>query len=303
LETRLFLARCIESSSCLGASDLVNNLVDAINAFIAKGPRMRSLLVFALSLVLPLSAQAATPSFSHTALDQTLQNYVDSTGMVDYWGLKQDRALLDAYIDSIGKISPDTAPTRFPTPQDELAYWINAYNAFVLRGVLDNYPVKSVKDIALLNGFFNRTDFIAGGKELTLDALENKIIRPRYRDPRIHFVVNCGAWSCPALENRAFDGPTLDQRLDSAARRSLNDPKYLRYDKKKNTLYISKILDWYGQDFIDWYPASSPVAPRLLDYIELYVAETVGQAFKDKNPKIDFDSYDWRLNDQALTRP
>ena len=254
-------------------------------------------LALSLALVALPSAHAAEP-FSHAHLDQVLQTYVDSSGLVDYAALKADRQALDTYIAALNATSPDSDPSQFPTPQDKLAYWINAYNAFVLRGVIDHYPVKSVKDIALLNGFFNRTDFVAGGKELTLDTIENKIIRPRYQDPRIHFVVNCGAWSCPALENRAFDGATLEQRLDQATRRSLNDPKYASYDAGRNTFYVSKILDWYGKDFVEWYPAETPAKPHLMDYIRLYLSPAALAALEGKEPKVDFFDYDWRLNGQ-----
>lgn len=254
-------------------------------------------LALGLFFMAQSSAYAAEP-FSHANLNRVLQTYVDSSGLVDYAALKADRQTLDTYVAALGNTSPDSHPARFPTQQDALAYWINAYNAFVLRGVIDHYPLKSVKDIALLNGFFNRVDFVAGGKELTLDTIENKIIRPRYRDPRIHFVVNCGAWSCPALENRAFDGATLDQRLDEAARRSLNNPKYAGYDAGRNTFLLSKILDWYGKDFVEWYPADTPASPQLLDYVRLYLSAENLAALEGKTPKVDFFDYDWRLNGQ-----
>ncbi|MFC1525270.1 DUF547 domain-containing protein [Candidatus Latescibacterota bacterium] len=142
-------------------------------------------------------AEAVPPAFGHELLDRVLLSSVDAEGRIDYAGLKADRLELDQYIDSLAAVSPVSHPARFPTPAHALAYWINAYNAFVLRGVVDAYPVSSVKDISLLNGFFRRLRFVAGGSEMTLDHIENDIIRPTYRDPRIHFVVNCGAVSCP----------------------------------------------------------------------------------------------------------
>ena len=146
-----------------------------------------------------------------------LQEYVDDQGLVRYAALAQDRAQLDAYVDSLGHSSPASHPDRFPTREHELAYWINAYNAFTLRGVIDAYPIASVKDAFALSGFFNRQTFVAGGREMTLDHLENQIIRPTYQEPRIHFAVNCAALSCPQLDNRAFTGPDLDARLEQGA--------------------------------------------------------------------------------------
>ena len=94
--------------------------------------------------------------------------------------------------------APESHPDRFPTREHELAYWINAYNAFTLRGVLDAYPIASVKDAFALSGFFNRQTFVAGGREMTLDHLENQIIRPTYQEPRIHFAVKLRGPKLPA---------------------------------------------------------------------------------------------------------
>lgn len=257
--------------------------------------------VLALSAVLaglwPVCPAAAQTAFSHNLLDEVLQVRVDSLGWVDYTGLKTDRSRLDAYIDSLALISPDQNPDRFPTPDHALAYWINAYNAFVLRGVIDAYPVKSVKDIALLNGFFNRTKFVAGGQERTLNDIENDIIRPQFKDPRIHFVVNCGARSCPVLEARAYQGADLQQRLEAATRRTLNDARYVRYDAAAQKLHLSKIFDWYKQDFIDWMPPPAPPQPTLVDYVKRY-SENSEALDAAEAVKVSFNDYDWHLNEQ-----
>jgi hypothetical protein len=173
------------------------------------------MLHFFFVALLPLTLHATEKAvpFSHELLDQVLVQYVDTQGLVEYAALKKDRRLLDAYIDSLRQTSPASHPQRFASSQHELAYWINAYNASVLRGVIDAYPVASVMDIKLFDGFFNRQELVIGGQTLTLNDLENTIIRPQYQDPRIHFVVNCGALSCPELENRAFKADDLEQRL------------------------------------------------------------------------------------------
>ena len=123
---------------------------------------MRSLHSLPLWLLIPV-ALCAAPPFDHGSFDQVLQKYVDDQGLVRYAALAKDRAQLDAYVDSLGLYSPETHPDRFPTREHELAYWINAYNAFTLRGVIDAYPIASVKDAFVLNGFFNRQTFVAGG--------------------------------------------------------------------------------------------------------------------------------------------
>ena len=195
---------------------------------------MRSLYFLPLWLLIPATLSAASP-FDHSPFDQVLQEYVDDQGLVRYAALAQDRAQLDAYVDSLGHSSPASHPARFPTREHELAYWINAYNAFTLRGVIDAYPIASVKDAFALSGFFNRQTFVAGGREMTLDHLENQIIRPTNQEPRIHFAVNCAALSCPQLDNRAFIGPDLDARLEQGLTRFAQDPNHVRLQGKHST--------------------------------------------------------------------
>jgi hypothetical protein len=254
-------------------------------------------------LALAPASLLAAP-FSHDLLDQVLQEHVDHKGQVDYAGLLQSRSLLDAYLDSLGQYSPRSHPARFPTPAHQLAYWINAYNAFVLRGVIDAYPVASVKDIMLFNGFFNRKEFMAGGEPLTLDHLENKIIRPLYQDPRIHFAVNCGARSCPQLERSAFTAADLDKRLEAALKRFAGDPGHVRLEGQ--TLYLSKILEWYGRDFVDFFPADRPNPPQrpaIVNYLLPYVPPEMARHLQEPaGMKIEFNEYDWALNDQALPK-
>jgi len=262
------------------------------------------MLYIALISILSLASPSlATSPFSHTLFDRVLQTHVDLQGSVDYAALQADRAPLDNYIDSLALYSPQSHPQRFLSPNHQLAYWINTYNAFVLRGILDAYPVDSVMDIKYFNGFFNRQKFIAGGQEMTLDHLENQIIRPIYKDPRIHFAVNCGALSCPMLENRTFNGADLDLRLAAAQERFMTDPQHIRIDRQAPAIHLSKILDWYGDDFVNWYPNkkdSPSIKTNLLDYLILYLPPKEAD-FLRQNPdlEISFYEYNWQLNGQS----
>jgi hypothetical protein len=266
---------------------------------------MRSILFFVLFLVTTAAYPQIRP-FSHELLDQVLQAHVDSAGMVDYPALKASRTALDAYVDSLGETSPRSHPGRFPTRQHELAYWINAYNAFVLRGVVDAYPVASVKGIMALSGFFTRKKFATGGQELTLNDLENEIVRPLYQDPRIHFAINCGAFSCPPLQQRAFAGEDLDTRLQQALERFARNPKYVRLDYQGRQLHLSKILDWYGQDFIKWFPQERKAAianPTIVDYLFPYLPEEMASYLRQyPDLQVTYDDYDWALNAQTPSR-
>src|SRR5205807_2470609 len=177
-------------------------------------------------LLLPARAGFAQPSgFDHSAWQRVLTQFVNERGEVNYASLKQNSADLDTYAAVLAQDSPDSSPALFPTRDAELAYWINAYNACVLKGVIDHYPTRSVLAIKSPYGFFLRLRYRLGGKSLTLYTLENKIIRKRYQDPRVHFALNCASRGCPRLPQQVFEGATLDRVLDEKAREFIADPK------------------------------------------------------------------------------
>lgn len=255
-----------------------------------------------LAALLLVALPAGAAPFSHALLDQVLRTQVDAEGRVDYSQFKKSPALLDAYLDSLGLCSPRNCPARFPTPRHELAYWINAYNAFVLRGVLDGYPVSRVDELGGLDSFFRQRQYRVGGEHLTLDQLESQIIRPEYRDPRIHFALNCAALGCPALLNRAYTGEALDSLLDARARRFAADPRQVQLDLPAGKLHLSQILNWYGEDFIRWFPttAPGPAAPTLIDYLLLYLPQDQAARWRQyPGLAVVFTEYDWTLNDRS----
>lgn len=263
---------------------------------------MPRLMLPAVLLALQAAVAAAVPAppFDHAGFDAILRARVDSIGLVDYAGIKAQPSALAAYVDSLAAVSPLNSPERFPDKAHELAYWMNAYNAFVVWGVVQAYPVDSVKDIGLLSGFFNRKEFVAGGREMTLNHIENEIIRPVYQDARIHFAVNCGAVSCPALAPQAYTGAALEQQLERAVRRFAADPAHVRIDAS-GKLHLSKILDWYGDDFIKWFPADRRPArkPTIVDYLLPYTPDKTA-AHLTQHPDLDitYNDYDWALNGQ-----
>ena len=262
-----------------------------------------NLIIIIANVCFPLQVPAQPP-FHHSTLDTVLVSYVNDAGLVDYASLQKDRTTLDSYIDSIGSVSPQSHPERFASSSHQLAYWINAYNALVLRGIIDAYPVDSVKDIKLLNGFFNRQTWNVGGRFLTLDTIENDIIRPRFNEPRIHFVLNCGAKSCPPLENRAFTGTSLEDRLDKALMRFIasEDFFYLQEDR----LILSKIIDWYRTDFHHQTPSNNPqstVIDPLISYFIPYADPSMIDLLRHPTLNVEFMDYDWSLNEQRTPSP
>jgi hypothetical protein len=242
--------------------------------------------------------------FSHAPFDSVLSNYVDEKGLVNYQGLQEHRETLDDYIVQLSAVSPHSNAEHFPTANHQLAYWINAYNALVLRGIIDAYPVESVMDIRLFNGFFNRTEWTVGGHKMTLDHIENAIIRPGFGDVRIHFVLNCGARSCPPLERSSFNGDSLDARLDAAAQRFVSNPQL--FELREDGLYLSKILDWYRPDFSDYFPTDRiQLAQRdpLISYFSPLIPASSRKQLSQPNIPIRFMDYDWSLNEQIRPIP
>lgn len=270
---------------------------------------LRAALPF-LFTALPLKGaggETAVP-FPHEILDRVLKEHVGDTGKVDYRALRLQQHDLRAYVDSLALVSPKSHGSRFSGPEDRLAYWINAYNALVLKGVVAAYPVASVMSIVAEGWFFREQKFVVGGKEMTLDHLENRIIRPEFRDARIHFAINCAAASCPPLENRVFDGSTLQQRLEEATKRFARTASHVRIDGDSKTVYLSKIMEWFASDFggdssvrnQNGTRTLSPQLRFLLPYLSGSDAE-----YLSANPSvaIAFVEYDWALNDREYPEP
>jgi hypothetical protein len=245
-------------------------------------------------LVIVSKPVAAADPFDHTVFDRVLRAYVNESGQVNYTALKANRSELDAYVDALGKISPPSHPGSFSGREEKLAYWINAYNALVLRGVIDAYPVKSVKDIKYFSGFFNRTWFNVGGESYTLNNIEHDILRAEFDEPRIHAAINCASVGCPRLEASAFFAEGIEAKLDAVIARFLNESRNVTIDATNKTVTLSKILGWFGSDFIGWYNTKFGVADAgVLDYVALYIKEGFETTWE-----VRYHSYDWSLNDQ-----
>jgi len=252
-------------------------------------------LGFLWVLLVCTSLNATAEPFDHTGFDAILKAYVNELGQVDYAALKSNRSELDAYVDTLGKTSPKNHPDNFETREEKLAYWINTYNALVLRGVIDAYPVKSVKDIKYLSGFFNRTWFTVGGESYTLNKIEHDILRAEFAEPRIHAAINCASVGCPRLEASAYFAERIETKLDAAIARFLNETRNVTIDAKCKTIKLSKILEWFESDFTGWYETKFGVDDAtILDYVGLYV-----KAGFEATWDVQYHSYDWSLNDQT----
>ena len=225
-------------------------------------------------------------SFSHELFDQVLQEHVDEKGWVNYTKLKANPEKFEAYLDLLAFANPTELSYN-----ERLTFWINAYNALVIKGVINHYPITSVRKVKLFNGFFSRLKFHVAGKMYTLNEIEHGIIRTEFVDPRVHFVLVCASRSCPPLWTRAYSADTIEARLETATFNFIRNPEQVRIDRAKRHVYVSKIFKWYKDDFKEGYAG---VADFLFDYLSPEDAEYL----ESTDVKIRYLDYDWTLNDQ-----
>ena len=245
--------------------------------------------------------------FSHDVLEQLLQTYVDGPGNVDYERWQQhtpDLRRLESYLAAVTRYSPESTPERFKTKQDELAYWLYAYNAYVIKRILDRWPLTSVTnvkapiEIVKGLGFFYQLRFVFGGKEYSLYAVENDIIRASYRDARIHFVLNCGSESCPILRPELPSGTELEAYLQQAAVDFVSDMRNVSIDHGKKEIVLSAIFKWFRKDFINDLRQRGLSSDRgLIDYVASVAPASLRDELNQTNDyEIVFGNYDWAVN-------
>ena len=179
--------------------------------------------------------------FDHGPWGEVLTAHVDAAGWVDYAALKADHATLDRYIAALAVVDVDA----LRNDAERMAYWVNAYNAITVAGLVRFYPTKSIRDHS---GFWDRVLTNCGGKDVSLNDIEHKTLR-LMGDPRIHVAINCASVSCPALLNVPYTGAKLDAQLDEQSRKFLADPTRNRVTDSTEQAQISKIFDWFGEDF------------------------------------------------------
>ena len=225
-------------------------------------------------------------SFSHDLFDQVLQEHVDEAGQVNYTKLKANPEKLEAYLDLLAFADPEELPYN-----ERLTFWVNAYNALVIKGVVNHYPITSVKKVKLFNGFFSRLKFQVAGKMYTLDGIEHGTIREEFVDPRVHFVLVCASSSCPPLANRAYTADTIEEGLETATFNFVRNPEQVRIDRAKRHLYLSKIFKWYEDDFKEGYDGA-------VDFLADYLPPEDTEFLESTEVKLRYLDYDWTLNDQ-----
>jgi hypothetical protein len=221
-------------------------------------------------------------AFDYGEWNSLLVEHVNGDGQVDYQALIAKRARLDTFVALIGVVGPSTRPKLFDTPDKKLAYYINAYNALTMFNVINRLPgLRSVNDEE--KDFFYFTEFTVDGKALSLYKLENEVIRPMFKEPRIHFALNCASAGCPVLPAEAFLPEKLEAQLERETQKFVHEKRNVIVDEQ-GMLVLSQIFNWYAVDF----------APTPL----VWIRQKAPDLSLPESGTITHRPYDWALNVQ-----
>ena len=238
---------------------------------------MKRYLMIAVLLGSMLHLQAQP---SHAGFDALLKKHVSASGNVDYKGFMTDKAKLNTYLNQLSKEYPSTKWTE----NERMVFWINAYNAYTIKAIIDNYPLKSITEIkpAGAESVWKLKNIVIGGKKVSLDAIENEILRVEFNEPRIHFAINCASISCPPLRNEAFTASKLEAQLTEQTRKFFKDK--LRNKLSPSKAELSQIFNWFNVDFTK--------KGSLIDFVNRY-----SDVKLNKNATITYLEYNWNLNE------
>ena len=239
----------------------------------------------------PVAQQVSMDSINHQAFDKLLKKYVDKNGMVNYraWHASTtDRSSLTTYLEHLGQASLSQPAQR----NAQFAYWINAYNAVTIEGILRVYPTKSIRKHTKPVGYniWKNLKLHVADKKINLEDIEHKVLR-KMNEPRIHFAIVCASIGCPRLLNEAYSAEKMEQQLTVNTKDFFSRSQNLQIDPNSKQIKLSKLLEWYGSDF------GGDINTQLTAYKKYWPAESV-QAVAPGGFSIGYLSYDWNLNTQ-----
>lgn len=216
------------------------------------------------------------PTLSHDIFNDLLSKYVNSSGGVDYDGFKANKTKLAQYLEVLKNNPPESSWSK----NKEMAYWINLYNALTIHSIVEKYPVNSIMD---LEGgkVWDKKKIEIKGESLTLNMIEKDKLLKKFKEPRVHFAVNCAAASCPPLLNKAWEEDNVQRYFEQQAKAFINNKKYNVLSAK--SVEVSQIFNWYASDFGG--------ADKIVAYIQKYSDTTI-----NSSAKVTFKEYDWNLN-------
>ncbi len=253
--------------------------------------------------------------FSYNEYAALLAQFVDDQGLVDYRGLKQNRSKLDDFSLSLTRVGSESYAGW--KEEEQIALWINAYNALTLKAIVDHYPIESSflaslrfpkNSIRQISGVWDKLLFSVMSEKVTLDQIEHQILRPRFKEPRIHVALVCAAMGCPPLRNKPFIGSRLEAQLDDQCRRFLADAKKFLIDRDRGRVFLSPILEWYGKDFLPAYAiekgfsGQDKVKRATLNFAAGYLGAADRAYLEDEDYEVEYLDYDWSLNERPTGR-
>jgi hypothetical protein len=248
-------------------------------------------LIIISTLLIVLTTGQKLLAMDHQMFTEILKNYVKN-GLADYKNLKNDKQL-DKYLSELSNTNPDKLNRN-----EKLAFWINAYNAFTLKLVVDNYPLKSITDIKTSSDKVRTvwdTEFITiNNKKYSLNYIEHKILR-KMNEPRIHFAIVCASISCPELIIEAFEADKIELQLENRTKIFLNDKSRNHFDMKNRKAHISEIFNWFEKDF-------GKNDKEVLTYFSQYLPDNIKTDINQNIDKwkIDYNDYNWNLNEITI---
>ena len=239
-------------------------------------------LIFAIEVADAQLIASAGTSVNHSLFGNLLHKYV-SDGNVNYAGFKSEEDKLDQYLAQLQRVDPEALARK-----EQFAFYTNVYNAWTIKLILTKYPgIESIKELGVFNtGPWKKKVVRLNGETVSLDHVEHDILRPRFKDPRVHFAINCAAKSCPPLRSEPFLAEKLDQQLDDATRTFINNPKSYRLEGRN--LHVSRIFKWFSEDFDE----------DALGFYVKYANEELKKKLETNLKKINIKylAYDWSLN-------
>jgi hypothetical protein len=245
------------------------------------------------------ATQTTAQTFDYQDYADVLRTYVNDLGLVNYSGLQANREQLDRFNQSLGAVTPQTYSSW--SEMEQIAFLINAYNAFTLQSIIDQNPLKeSIKDIS---GVWNRREFSLAGETRTLNNIEHDLLRKNFNEPRIHVALVCAAMSCPTLLNKPYLSATLNTQLGAQTARFATSPQGFSLDRKEQKVYLSSIFKWYGQDFEQTYGIEDKFRGNsqqqaVLNYLSPALDSGSQMFLEQGDYDVKYLDYDWSLNKQ-----
>ena len=238
----------------------------------------------------------------YSYLAKILAAYVSDSGLVNYGQLKENRSELDRFIGQLAKVTSEDLEAM--ASNEQIAFWINAYNAITLQSIINHYPISAgfIKGLAFpknsirqIDGVWDKAKHTVAGRQLTLDAIEHQILRAKFKEPRVHLALVCAAISCPPLRNEPYLSQELDRQFARQAKAFLASKQGMQIGEN---VRVSKIFKWFADDFLWLYPESKNSSLAVRKYLAQYAPSLAAERLLDEKEPLDYLDYNWTLNEQ-----